>query len=175
MTITATRKKKSHQIIAGKLNLVNFPSFSLLQCLHLWEVREGEANANIDIVIDRRNLRHDGSASNIVLSLVNHHKTADDQVAFELSGALQWPSEVADVAVITAAAADCHSTAITAAYYKSAQLVCFYHGAPTFLCSVHVNTIGSSVPANQFRHKSVSFQVSFVRARKHQWQIAVQS
>lgn len=39
-------------------------------------------------------LRHDGSASDIVLSLVHHHKPSDKDVPFHISRPLSWPSEI---------------------------------------------------------------------------------
>ena len=80
---------------------------------------------------------------------MDHHKTADDQVAFELCRSLQRPSEITNVVVVDAAAADCHDAAVTAACYQSAQLV-FHHvnaAAPSF-CHVTRHTICSLLATN---------------------------
>lgn len=39
-------------------------------------------------------LRHDGTAGDVVLALVDHHEAAEDEVAFQLGGFLHGPSEI---------------------------------------------------------------------------------
>ena len=39
-------------------------------------------------------LRHDGTAGDVILSFVNHHESAYNEIAFHISRFFRWPSEV---------------------------------------------------------------------------------
>lgn len=117
----------------------------------LWRGNKEQRAAVLIKIIVEINLGHDGATSNVILSLVDHHKTADDQVAFEFGGALQWPSEITDITVINVAvtaAAGCHSVTVAAPYYERAQLVHHYVNTPASFYQVSWHTIGTSLATN---------------------------